>query len=341
MKKLLTCILFLAVGSSWSSAQSPSAIIRLDAALDDIIAADAKAELLKGDYFGFLEGPVWVQQGATGYLLFSDVAANAIYRWTPDGGVSVFLPNAGYTGTDTANVGGQSFNGRLHLVVFGPNGLTLDRQGRLVFTTHGSRTIERLEKDGTRTVLADRFEGKRLNSPNDLVMKSNGSLYFTDPPGGLRGGARSPAKELPYSGVFLLKDGKLQVLVQDPDGFPNGIALSPDETHLYVTGGRRVMRYEVKADDTIANGQVFVDMTAETGAGGANAVKVDQSGNVYSGGPGGVWILSPDGKHLGTIRLPESAGNFAFGDSDSRTLYFTARTSLYRIRVKIPGVRPQ
>ncbi len=343
MRKIAAALLVVTLaGVSWVSAQTQSgnAVVRLDPALDEIIAADAKAELLKGEYFGFVEGPVWVQEGRTGYLLFSDVAANAIYKWAPDGKLSVFLARSGYTGTDTANVGGQSFNGRLHLIVFGSVGITLDRQGRVVFTTHGNRTIERLEKDGTRTVLADRYEGKRLNSPNDLVMKSNGSLYFTDPPGGLRGGAGSPAKELPYAGVFLLRAGTLHVLVEDSQGFPNGIALSPDEKYLYVNGARKIMRYEINADDTIANGQLFVDMTADTAPGGADGMKVDQQGNLYCTGPGGVWIISPAGKHLGTIRLPEPASNLAFGDADSKSIYFTARQSLYRIRVKLPGVRP-
>lgn len=347
MKKIVTLLVSVAIVEVLQlDAQTPgvnagnAVVVRLEPALDELVASNAKVELLKGDYFGFVEGPVWVQEGNSGYLLFSDVAANAIYKWTSDAKLSVFLSNAGYTGTDTANVGGQSFNGRLHLIVFGPNGITLDGRGRPVFATHGNRTIERLETNGTRTVLADRYEGKRLNSPNDLVMKSNGSLYFTDPPGGLRGGVRSPAKELPYSGVFLLKDGKLQVLVDDPMGFPNGIALSPDEKYLYVNGARKIMRYEVKADDTIADGRLFADMTADPAPGGTDGMKVDQKGNVYCTGPGGVWIISPAGKHLGTIRLPEQPANLAFGDADSRTIYFTARQSLYRIRVKVPGVRP-
>jgi gluconolactonase len=140
--------------------------------------------------------------------------------------------------------------------------------------------------------------------------------------------------------VFLLKDGKLQALVQDPDAFPNGIAFSPDERYLYVNGARKIMRYEVKADDTIANGQLLVDMTADPAPGGTDGMKVDQKGNIYCTGAGGVWIISPAGKHLGTIRLPEQPANLAFGDADSRSIYFTARQSLYRIRVKIPGIRP-
>jgi gluconolactonase len=342
MKGLLVCLVLGAIaGCCVLMAQTPSgsAVVRLDPTLDEIIAPDARAELLKGDYFGFLEGPVWVQEGAAGYLLFSDTAANAIYKWTSDGQLSVFLARAGFTGTDTSRVGGQSFNGRLYLIVFGPVGITLDNQHRVVFTAHGDRAIVRLEKDGTRTVLADHYEGKRLNSPNDLVGKSDGAVYFTDPPGGLREGARSPEKELPYSGVFLWKEGKLQLLDQSM-AFPNGIALSPDEKYLYVNGARKIMRYEIKPDDTVANGEVFVDMSADPLPGGTDGMKVDQKGNVYCTGPGGVWIMSPAGKHLGTIQLPVTAANFAFGDADSKTIYFTARGSLYRIRTKIPGVRP-
>jgi gluconolactonase len=340
MRQIAIAALLGATAIVVSAQQPASAVVRLDPALDEIVARDAKPELLKGEYFGFVEGPVWVQERSGGYLLFSDVAANTIYKWSPDGRLSTFLERSGYTGTDTANVGGQSFNGRLHVIVFGSNGVTLDPDGRVVFATHGNRTIERLEKDGTRTVLADRYEGKRLNSPNDLVIKSDGAIYFTDPPGGLRGGARSPAKELPYAGVFLLKDGQLQALVRDPEGFPNGIALTPDEKFLYVNGARKIMRYPIHPDDTIANGQLFVDMTADPAPGGTDGMKVDQRGNVYCTGPGGVWIMSSSGTHLGTIRLPEQPANLAFGDADGRTVYFTARQSLYRIRVKIPGVRP-
>jgi gluconolactonase len=341
MKKLSVRLVWWAItGCCVLTAQTQSGmtVVRLDPALDEIIAPDAKAELLKGDYFGFLEGPVWVPDAA-GYLLFSDVAANAIYKWTPDGQFSVFLARAGFTGTDTSRVGGQSFNGRLYVIVFGPVGTTLDNQHRVVFTAHGDRAVVRLEKDGTRTVLADHYEGKRLNSPNDVVGKSDGALYFTDPPGGLRERELSPEKELPYAGVFLWKEGKLQLLDRSIT-FPNGIALSPDEKYLYVNGDRKIIRYEILPDDTVANRDVFIDMTTDSLPGGTDGMKVDQKGNVYCEGPGGVWIISPEGKHLGTIQLPLTVSNLAFGDADSKTIYLTARGSLYRIRTKIPGVRP-
>jgi gluconolactonase len=342
MKSLLNMVMVVAiVGGGLVAAQTPGAggVVKFDPSLDEIIAPDAKPDLLKSDYFGFTEGPTWVPDGASGYLVFTDAAANAIYKWTSDGQLSVFLAKAGFTGTDTSRVGGLSFNGRLYLIVLGPCGTSLDNQGRVVFTTFGDRSIVRVEKDGTRTVVVDRYEGKRLNSPNDIVGKSDGALYFTDPPGGLREGARSPEKELPFSGVFLWKDGKLQ-LVDSSMAFPNGIALSPDEKYLYVNGNRKIMRYEVKPDDTIANGQVFVDMTGDPLPGGPDGMRTDQKGNVYCTGPGGVWIISPAGKHLGTIQLPVNAANFAFGDTDGKTIYFTARNNLFKIRAKIPGVRP-
>jgi gluconolactonase len=341
-KKLTGCLVLAAIAEFCVLAQSPSrTVIRLDPALDEIIDTTANAELLKGDYFGFLEGPVWVQTGATGYLLFSDVPANAIFKWTSAGELSVFLARAGFTGTDLSRAGSLYFNGRFYLVELGPVGITLDRQGRVVFTAHGDRAIVRLEKDGTRTVLANRYQGKRLNSPNDLVGKSDGAIYFTDPPGGLRELAKSPDKELPFSGVFLWKDGKLSLLDQSQT-FPNGIAVSADEKYLYVNDSqtKKIMRYEIKPDDTAVNGRVFADMTGDPTAGVPDGMKVDQKGNVYCTGPGGVWIMSSAGKHLGTIHLPVTAANLAFGDADSKTMYFTAGTSLYRIRTKIPGVRP-
>jgi len=291
-----------------------------------------------GEHFGVTEGPIWIQEGQSGYLLFSDMPANVVYKWTPDGQVSVFLEKSGFTGTDNSNVGGQSTSGRLAVILLGSNGLTLDPQGRLVMATHGDRSVVRLEKDGTRTVLADRYEGKRLNSPNDVVVKSDGAVYVTDAPFGLRGREKSPQMELNFNGLYLVKDGKVQLLDKDPQGgFPNGIAFSPDEKYLYVSRssvGGKILRYDVQPDDTVTNARVFIDTTSSDG------MKVDRKGNIYLTS-GGVWVVSPEGKHLGTIHLPKILGvtptNLTFGDADRQSLYITARTHLFRIRVKIPG----
>jgi len=317
------------------AADANTSVVRLDPGLDSIVSPDAQLEMLKSDYFGISEGPVWIQKGSDGYLLFSDIGANAIYKWTQQAGLSVFLPNAGYTG-DMAAAGFQGFganNGRLNIVNFGPNGIVTDPQGRLIFCAQGDRAIVRMESDGSRTVLAGKYEGKRLNRPNDLVLKSDGSIYFTDPVF-----AKSPVVELPGSSVFMLKNGKLTLLLDDYK-LPNGIAFSPDEKYLYVndTVRKLIFRYDVRADDTIGNGRIFVDMNGDKAPGAPDGMKVDSKGNLYSTGPGGVWIISPDGKHMGTILLPETGTNLTFGDADGRTLYITDRRSLARIRLKVAG----
>lgn len=337
-------LLSTSVGAAWmillnaqafAQTTSTRSIVRLDPALDQLVSPDARFEMLKADYFGISEGPVWIQRGATGYLLFSDIGANVIYRWTPDGMLSVFLEKSGYTG-DMTTVGFQGFvagNGRLNIANFGSNGIVTDPQGRLIFTAQGDRAIVRIESDGKRTVLADRYEGKRLNRPNDLVLKSDGAVYFTDPRA-----ANNPVMELPTPAVFLIKDGAVKMLLDDYRT-PNGIAFSPDERYLYVNDTQRklIMRYDVQPDDTIANGRVFIDMNDDKTPGNPDGMKVDARGNVYCTGPGGVWIMSPEGKHLGTILLPETATNMTFGDADGKTLYITDRRSLVRIRLKATG----
>ena len=318
--------------------QAGGEIIRLDPKLDEIVSSDARVEKL-ADGFGFVEGPVWVRQG--GYLLFSDIPANVINKWTPDGKVSVFLKPSGFTGTDPSDVGSQNNNGKEVVTLIGSNGLTLDPQGRIVLAAHGDRAIVRIEKNGQRTVLADRYDGKRLNSPNDLVYKADGALYFTDPSAGLRKRDDDPKKELPFNGVYMLKDGSLQLL-DKTFKVPNGLAFSPGEKYFYVNDTTRklIMRYEVQVNDTVANGQVFIDMNSDNAPGVPDGMKVDQKGNVYCTGPGGFWIMSSEGKHLGTVKAPELPANLAFGDADGKTLYLTARTGLYRIHLKIAGIRP-
>lgn len=306
-----------------------SQIIRLDAALDAIVPRNAKIEKLATG-FQFTEGPVWVRDG--GYLLFSDPNANRIYRWSPEGQVSVFRTKSGYAGID---IGAYKQPGS--------NGLTLDKEGRLTINEHGNRQVTRLEKNGAITILADRYDGKRLNSPNDLVYRSDGALFFTDPPFGLPQVFDDPRKELSYSGVYCLNHGRLKLLTQELSG-PNGIAFSPDEQYLYVgnwdENRKVVMRYAVNPDCSLSGGQVFYDMTQAPGEDAIDGIKVDQQGNVYVSGPGGLWILSPTGQHLGTIVGPEHPHNLTWGDDDGKTLYLTAQTSIYRIRLNIPGVRP-
>ena len=340
MKRFLAALslTFVAVGVITVQTQSQSAgqaVIRLDPALDQIVSANAKVETLKSDYFGITEGPVWIEEGPSGYLLFNDLGANVIYKWTPDNKLSVFLEKSGYTGDIAAatRAGFGANNGRLFIMNFGSNGLALDPQGRIVFTAQGDRAIVRLERDGSRTILADRYEGKRLNRPNDMAVRSDGAVYFTDPHAD-----NSPVMELDFSAVFLVKDGKIQLL--DKDYRPNGIAFSPDEKYLYVNGGQKIMRYEVRPDGTVANRREFIDMSTDKAPGGADGMKVDSKGNVYCTGPGGLWIISPEGKHLGTIVLPDNPTNMAFGDADYKTLYITARKSLCRIRLNVPGIRP-
>jgi gluconolactonase len=301
---------------------------RLDPALDAIVGADAAIERIATG-FEFTEGPVWMPEG---HLLFSDPNRNTIYRWSPDGQVSTFRTKSGYAGV---NIGEYRQPGS--------NGLTIDRAGRLTINEHGNRRVTRLERNGALTVLADRYEGKRLNSPNDLVYRSDGSLYFTDPPFGLPKVYDDSRKELPFSGVFRLADGKPQLLTTELKG-PNGIAFSPDERYLYVGNWdlekRVVMRYPVKADGTLDRGSVFFDLTSSQGEEAIDGVKVDATGNVYISGPGGVWIVSPAGRALGVIQPTELPANFAWGDTDGRTLYMTARTGVYRIRLNVAGVRP-
>lgn len=324
-RSLLRFLLMLALAGA---ASGQSSILRADPAINRIVPPAAAIEKLAGGYT-FTEGPVWTREGS---LLFSDIPNNVIHKWTPDGKVTVFRKPSGYDGTD-APAG----------AFIGSNGLTLDRQGRLVICEHGNGRVTRLEKDGKLTVLAARYEGKRLNSPNDAVYKSDGSLYFTDPPYGLVKQDEDPKKELKFNGIYRLAEGKLQLLSTELTR-PNGLAFSPDEKYLYVANSdakRKIwMRFEVTPDGTLTQGKVFFDVTARTEDGLPDGMKVDQQGNLYCTGPGGVWVFSPAGKHLGTIQPPEVPANCAWGDADGKTLYMTARTGLYRIKLLIPGIRP-
>jgi len=336
-KLLLLVVSVVSVVSMPLGAQTGggSAVVKLDPSLDQVVSSGAKLEMLKSDYFGISEGPAWVQEGQSGYLLFCDIAGNVIYKWAADNTLSVFLEKAGWTGTNVGELVGYVANsGRLFVANIGPNGIGVDPQGRIVFTAQGDRTIVRLEKDGTRKILADRFEGKRLNRPNDIAIRSDGWVYFTDPRP-----ANNPSIELPNPGVYRTKDSSADLQLLDKEITPNGIAFSPDEKILYVNGGGLIYRYDVQADGTLINRRLFLDPRAagDKAPGNPDGMKVDRAGNLWSTGPGGVWIISPAGTHIGTILTPEPATNMAFGDADGKTLYITARQSLGRIRVNVTG----
>jgi len=343
VKKLLLGLFLFALAACNSYSQEPAAstIIRLDPALDALLAPDAKLERVKND-FGFTEGIIWVDQGAGGYLLLSDMYANVIYKLTPEGKVSLYLDHSGYTGYDIWRVGmpQPDPNRKDTFFMIGSNGLALDRQGRVVIATWSGRSIDRLEKNGKRTILADRFEGKRFGGTNDLVVKKDGAIYFTDAFGGLRGRDQDPKKELDSAGIYMWKDGKVTLAIKDIPT-PNGLAFSPDEKYLYANGsqGKYVRRYDVQADDTLTGSRMFIDMSADKTPGIADGMKVDTQGNVWESGPAGIWIVSPDGKHLGTILVPELVANVCFGGRDNKTLYVAARTGVYKIRVNVPGIR--
>jgi sugar lactone lactonase YvrE len=290
-------------------AQANPAIVVLDPAFSRIVPDGAQIEKLAGG-FTFTEGPLW---DPAGFLLFSDTqGGNRIMKWTPDGQVTTFRQPSHDSG-----------------------GLTFDRQGRLIVCER--RRISRTEKDGTVATMVERFNGRRLNSPNDLVVKSDGSIYFTDPSYGLS----YPEQELPCEGVYRISpDGRLSLLIDDFQE-PNGIALSPDESTLYVddTSRAHIRAFDVRADGTLGNGRLFAPLKA-LGKGGADGMKVDVEGNVYCSAPGAIQVFDPHGKPLGTITLPEPPANLGWGDADGKGLFATARTSLYRIRLNIPGLRP-
>jgi len=259
--------------------------------------------------FQFTEGPVWMPDG---YLLFSDIPANCIYQWTPDGQVEVWRQPSGHA-----------------------NGLTADQQGRLIACEHGNRRVSRTEADGTIVALADRYAGRRLNSPNDLVVKSDGTVYFTDPPYGIE----PEDQEQPCNGLYrILPDGRLELLADDFDR-PNGLAFSPDESILYVADSprRHVRAFDVHPDGTLVNSRIIADMDHPQ-PGSPDGMKMDVEGHLYVAGATGVWVFEPDGTHLGVIVTPERPANCAWGDDGRKSLYITARTSLYRIHVKVPGL---
>jgi gluconolactonase len=300
----------------------------LDPLFDKLVPRDAVLEKI-ADGFKWVEGPTWNRK--EGYLLFSDIPNNSVFKWQEGKGVTLFLKPSGYSGS-------APFEGKEP----GSNGLAFDSSGRLVLAQHGDRRIARRENDGRITVLVDRYQGKRLNSPYDLVYRSNGDLYFTDPPFGLAKAFDDPKKELPYQGVYRLSsNGKLTLLISDIKA-PNGIAFSPDEKKLYVSDvdfNRAAWRvYEVNKDGTVSNGRVFADASKwkKEPFFGPDGFKLDKEGNLFGARPGGISIFAPDGTHLGNIELGSPTSNVAWGD-DGSVLYITANTAIYRIRLTTKG----
>lgn len=308
-------------------------IERLDPALDKLIDPASKIEVLAQGH-DWTEGPLWIKDG--GYLLFSDIPKNSIYRWKEGEGEKLYLQPSGYTGK--APRGGET----------GSNGLTLDREGRLVMCQHGDRRMARMEAplDSPKpefTPLAVRYQGRRFNSPNDAVFRSNGDLYFTDPAYGLEKQWEDPAREIPYAGVYRRSaSGEITLLTRDMTR-PNGLAFSPDERRLYVAQSDEkaaIWRvFDVKPDGTIENSRVLLDVTSmvPTKKGLPDGLKIDTEGNLFATGPGGVLVISPEGKHLGTIATGQATSNCAFGD-DGRTLYMTADDYIMRVRLKTKGL---
>jgi len=302
-------------------------IERKDPRFDRLVPADARIERL-ADGFAWAEGPVWVRKGK--YLLFSDIPNNAVLAWQEGRGVRRFLHPSGYTGP--GDYGREP----------GSNGLLLDREGRLILCQHGDRRITRIEPDGRWTTRVSHYGGKRLNSPNDAVLKSNGDLYFTDPPYGLPQGWDDPRRELDFCGVYRLRpDGTLTLLTREMTR-PNGIAFSPDEKTLYVAQSdpkqARWMAFPVRDDGTLGPGRVFFDVTdwVDKKKGLPDGMKVDVAGNLFACGPGGVHVFSPDGTLLGTFATGQATANCGWGD-DGRTLYITADMVLCRVRLTTKG----
>lgn len=304
-------------------------ITSLDPRFDQLVAKNATLEKI-AEGFTWVEGPVWSKQG--GYLLFSDIPANAVYKWKAGQGTSVYLAASGYSGTAV-------FAGKEP----GSNGLTFDANGQLVLCRHGDRQIGRLESNGTIVPLADRYDGYRINSPNDLVFKSNGDLYFTDPPFGLPK-AFGDLDKAPVQGVYrVTMDGTVTRLITDIKA-PNGIAFSPDEKTLYVSDvdPKRAawLAYDVKTDGTVTNGRVFFDATRwrKDPYFGPDGFKVDRQGNIFGARPGGLSVIAPDGTLLGTIETGQPTSNVAWGE-DGQTLFITGGSSVYRLRLTTTGAR--
>jgi len=329
--------------------QTPTGILKMDPAVDELIDTNAQVEPVIKDFFYFTEGIVWVPQGKdSGHWLFAEMAANKILKLTMDGKLSLFLDKCGYAGWDTWRHGFIQTNGKpptdpdyKRFNLPGCNGLARDNEGRLVIATWGGRSLDRIEKNGKRVQLTDGVDGKKFNSTNDVIVKKDGSIYFTDGPncGGLRLQCKDPEVGIGYPGVFMWKDGKTTAIAKNVEG-ANGLALSPDEKYLYANGVRLVRKYKVLPDDTVdvANMEVIMDKAKDPLPGITDGMKVDAKGNIWESCCGGIVILTPEGKQLGVVYTPEAVANLNFGDPDYKSLYIVARTSIYKIRTKVPGI---
>ena len=303
---------------------------RADPAIDAIVPRNPKLYKV-AEGFEFTEGPVWSRAG--GYLLFSDPNHNTIYQYREDGSLRVFKDKSGYDAPDIAEYYQP-----------GSNGLTFDRQGRLTIDEQGRHRVVRMETDGRETVLADSYQGKRLNSPNDLVVKSDGAVYFTDPPFGLPKFFDDPRKQLPFSGVFRWKNGRLDLLTRDFTG-PNGLAFTPDEKYFYLdnwdVAHKIIKLYPEERNGRLGKGEVFADLTELVpGEEALDGMKVDSKGNLFVSAGGDIWVFNASAKHLGTIKAPKGVHNFAWGGTDGKSLYLAASSSLYRMPLLVEGVRP-
>jgi len=325
-------VALLCVASSASAQKgakpTTTKIVRLDPRFDRLVPESAVLEKI-AEGFTWTEGPVWSRK--EGFLLFSDIPANAIVRWNQDRSTSVFLKPSGYTGT-------APYEGPEP----GSNGLAFDAAGRLVICEHGDRRVSRLERNGQKTTLADRYEGKRFNSPNDLAIRSNGDVYFTDPPYGLPKTFNDPRKEIGFNGVYRVSPQRVVTLLTRELNAPNGIAFSPDRKILYVgnSEAKRAiwMAYGVKSDGALDTGRIFYDATPWTkdARGVPDGMKVDTRGNLFATVPGGLHVFAPDGTHLGYFSFDASVSNCAFGD-DGSTLYMTVSSTVYRIALRTKG----
>ena len=299
-------------------------IVRMDKGLDALIAPGTQIEKVAGG-FKFTEGPMW----RGGRLWISDVVGDKIYAVSPDGHTELLVDKAGSYPNPPAGA------------YLGPNAMVTDKDGTVLLAQQGGRKLVRITSDLKLAPFLDRFEGKKFNSPNDLVFARDGSLWFTDPPYGLKDGDKDPLKELQHNSVYRYDGHKLVAVVNDLK-LPNGIGFSPDGKTLYVSNSGPnmcVMQYRVLPDGTVSEGKLLIDYPKPEGRGVPDGLKVDAAGNVWSTGPGGIRIITPQGKVLGQIKLPETAANIAWGD-DGKTAYITAQTSVYRVRTLVGGEMP-